>query len=111
MDDHRLSYHIRMAEFSGTLCSGDLLPTKATYALTSNKVKPQGTIDKEEALMRFTRKYFQSHQPATASSVAIGLHSVKTVKRISSMAAMRQRAYRKHGLFTNDLEKNEILVK
>lgn len=65
MDDHRLSYHIRMAEFSGTLCSGDLLPTKATYALTANKVKPQGTIDREEALMRFTRKYFQSHQPAT----------------------------------------------
>jgi len=65
MDDHRLSYHIRMAEFSGTLCSGDLLPFKATYALTANKVKSQGTIDRDEALMRFTRKYFQSRQPAT----------------------------------------------
>ena len=65
MDDHRLSYHIRMAEFTGILCSGDLLPTKATYALTANKVKFQGTIDKEEALVHFTRKYFQSHQPAT----------------------------------------------
>ena len=65
MDDHRLSYHIRMAEFSGILCSGDLLPTKATYALTANKVKAQGPIDKEEALERFTRKYFQSRQPAT----------------------------------------------
>ena len=39
MDDHRLSYHIRMAEMSGTLCSGELLPMKATYALTANKVK------------------------------------------------------------------------
>ena len=28
MDSHRLSYHIRMAEMSGTLCSGDLLPMK-----------------------------------------------------------------------------------
>ena len=65
MDDHRLSYHIRMAEMSGTLCSGDLLPMKATYALTADKVKPMGKIDREEALMRFTRKYFQSHQPAT----------------------------------------------
>ena len=65
MDDHRLSYHIRMAESSGTLCSGDLLPMKATYALTANKVKPTGKIDRDEALMRFTRKYFQSHQPAT----------------------------------------------
>ena len=65
MDDHRLSYHIRMAEFTGTLCSGDLLPMKATYALTANKVKSQGAIDRDEALMRFTRKYFQSRQPAT----------------------------------------------
>jgi hypothetical protein len=65
LDDHRLSYHIRMAELNGFLCSGDLLPTKATYALTANKVKHQGAIDREEALMRFTRKYFQSHQPAT----------------------------------------------
>ena len=66
MDDHRLSYHIRMAEFSGTLCSGDLLPTKATYALSTEKVglRP-AQIDRDEALMRFTRKYFQSHQPAT----------------------------------------------
>ncbi len=65
MDDHRLSYHIRMAEMSGTLCSGELLPMKATYALTANKVKPTAQLDKDEALMRFTRKYFQSRQPAT----------------------------------------------
>ena len=66
MDDHRLSYHIRMAEFSGTLCSGDLLPTKATYALSTEKVglRP-AQIDCDEALIRFTRKYFQSRQPAT----------------------------------------------
>ena len=65
LDDHRLSYHIRMAEMSGTLCSGELLPMKATYALTADKVKPMAKMDKDEALMRFTRKYFQSRQPAT----------------------------------------------
>ena len=66
MDDHRLSYHIRMAELSGTLCSGDLLPTKATYALSIEKIGPRpAQIDRDEALMRFTRKYFQSRQPAT----------------------------------------------
>jgi hypothetical protein len=66
MDDHRLSYHIRMAELSGILCSGNLLPTKATYALSTEKVglRP-AQIDRDEALMRFTLKYFQSHQPAT----------------------------------------------
>ena len=65
MDDHRLSYHIRMAELSGILCSGDLLSMKASYALTANKVKSNKKIDRDEALMRFTQKYFQSRQPAT----------------------------------------------
>lgn len=65
LDEHRLSYHIRMAEMSGAICSGELLPMKATYALTSNKVKPKAKIDFDEALMMFTRKYFQSRQPAT----------------------------------------------
>jgi hypothetical protein len=65
MDEHRLSYHIRMAEITGTLCSGELLPMKATYALTADKVKSSGKMDRDEALMLFARKYFQSHQPAT----------------------------------------------
>jgi len=65
MDEHRLSYHIRMGELSGTLCSGELLPMKATYALTADKVKPRRKIDRDEALMLLARKYFQSRQPAT----------------------------------------------
>ena len=64
MDDHRLSYHIRMAEYSGDLCSGDLLPMKASYALTADKVDSKVKIEPDEALLRFTRKYFQSRQPA-----------------------------------------------
>ena len=65
MDEHRLSYHIRMAELSGTLCSGDLMEMKATYALAADKVGPKTSMDRDGALMRFTRKYFQSRQPAT----------------------------------------------
>jgi hypothetical protein len=65
MDEHRLSYHIRYAELSGTLCSGDLLPMKATYALTADKVKSKIKLDRDEALMMLARKYFQSRQPAT----------------------------------------------
>ena len=65
LDDHRLSYHIRMAEFSGVLCSGDLLPMKATYALAADKVKSSVKMERDEALAHFTRKYFQSRQPAT----------------------------------------------
>ncbi len=90
MDDHRLSYHIRMTEMAGILCSGDLQPIKAstkreknqarldsaeckqvramlktTYALTADKVKSTVKMNKDEALAHFTRKYFQSRQPAT----------------------------------------------
>lgn len=65
MDDHRLSYHIRLAEISGTLCSGNLLPMKATYALTANKVPRKTAMSRDEALLLLTRKYFRSRQPAT----------------------------------------------
>ncbi len=65
MDEHRLSYHIRMAELSGTLCSGDLLPMKASYSLSVEKVKSSTKMDRDEALMLMARKYFQSRQPAT----------------------------------------------
>ena len=65
MDAHTLSFHIRMAEMTGTLCSGELLPMKATYALAVDRVTPAEKMDRDEALARFTRKYFQSHQPAS----------------------------------------------
>ena len=65
MDDHRLSYHVRMAEFSGTLCSGDLLPMKATYAFAEDKISKTAKMDRDEALMCLARSYFQSRQPAT----------------------------------------------
>jgi len=65
MDEHRLSYHLRMAELSGTLCSGELLPMKATYALSDQKVVPRTATSRDEALLLLTRKYFQSRQPAT----------------------------------------------
>lgn len=65
MDAHRLSYHIRLAELRGFLCSGDLLPMKATYSLALDKVKPASGLDGEEALALLARKYFQSHSPAT----------------------------------------------
>ena len=65
LDSHRLSYHIRLAEISGILCSGDLLPMKASYALTDNKVKNKSIFERDEALLMLTEKYFKSRQPAT----------------------------------------------
>lgn len=66
MDDHRLSYHIRMSELSGTLCSGELQPLKATYSLSESKLGAEPSpADMDESLALLARKYFRSHSPAT----------------------------------------------
>lgn len=65
MDDHRLSYHIRMAELDGVLCSGDLLPMKMSYCLSSDKMGHPKGYDREASLQTIARRYFQSHSPAT----------------------------------------------
>ena len=36
-----------------------------TYALTASKIKTEAITSREEMLRRITRKYFQSHSPAT----------------------------------------------
>jgi len=65
MDDHRLSYHIRLAELSGLLCSGVLHPQKRTLALTAERIPSFAPLPREEALALLARKYFRSHSPAT----------------------------------------------
>lgn len=65
MEEHRLSYHIRLAEYAGLLCSGDLFPLKHSYALASRKLPPRSPVPREEALALLSRKYFRSHGPAT----------------------------------------------
>jgi hypothetical protein len=65
MTEQRFSYHLRLAELSGLLCSGDLHPTKRTLALVSEKVRNPLVLNHEEALALLTRKYFRSHSPAT----------------------------------------------
>ena len=65
MDEHRLSYHIRLAEYSGLLCSGDLFPMKPSYALSADKLPKKNPISKEEALVKLAGTYFRSHGPAS----------------------------------------------
>ena len=65
MTEQRFSYHLRLAELSGLLCSGDIHPTKRTLALVSEKVRNPLVLNHEEALALLTRKYFRSHSPAT----------------------------------------------
>ena len=65
MDDHRLPYHIRLAEYSGLLCCGDLFPIKHSYALAADKLPQTPQITKEEALTKLAIIFFRSHGPAT----------------------------------------------
>lgn len=65
MDAHRLSYHIRLAELHGVLCSGSLTPMRATYALAEHKVRRREEMSRDAMLTLLCRKYFQSHSPAT----------------------------------------------
>ena len=70
MTDQRLSYHIRLAEYAGLLCSGDLTPLKRTCALVSAKLPDMRVLSREEALALLARKYFSSHGPATLEDFA-----------------------------------------
>ena len=75
MDDHRLSYHIRMAELSGTLCSGDLHPRKATYSLVRAKIGPEPVLpDRDDALALLARKPSRTSSggPGWESPTAVG---------------------------------------
>ena len=65
MDSHRLSYHLRLAELNGILCSGCLSPMRTTYSLVEDKVKCLHLPEYDEMLGMLARKYFQSHSPAT----------------------------------------------
>lgn len=84
IDKHRLSYHIRMAELSGILCSGDLHPMKATYSLSEEKIARREYITGDEALARLADKYFSSRSPATIEDFVwwTGLNKGECLKAI-----------------------------
>ena len=70
MVEQRFSYHLRLAEFSGLLCAGDLHSTKRTFRLVAEKVRNPLVLNREEALALLTLKYFRSHGPATVEDFA-----------------------------------------
>ena len=70
MVEQRFSYHLRLAEYSGLLCAGNLHPTKRTFSLVSEKVRNPLVLNREESLALLARKYFRSHGPATEEDFA-----------------------------------------
>jgi hypothetical protein len=61
----RFSYIIMHAELDGIICSGARRGKQFTYALLDERVPPTRTLERDEALAEFARRYFTSHGPAT----------------------------------------------
>ena len=58
--------HIMMrAELDGIVCSGARRGKQFTYALLDERAPEARTLDRDEALAEFARRYFTSHGPAT----------------------------------------------
>jgi len=53
------------AELDGVVCSGARRGKQFTYALLDERVPQTRTLDHDEALAEFARRYFTSHGPAT----------------------------------------------
>ena len=59
--------HVAMyAELEGVMCSGPRRGKEFTYALLAERAPGARSLPRDEALAVLTRRYFQSHGPATA---------------------------------------------
>lgn len=94
MDSHRLSYHIRMAELDGVLCSGDLQAMKMTYCLSADKMGSPTSYDREESIHTIARRYFQSHSPASLDDFVwwTGLSKSDCQKGVGSLGTALHRS-------------------
>jgi len=61
----RFTYIIMRAELDGIMCSGARRGKQFTYALLDERAPRARSLDRDEALVEFARRYFTSHGPAT----------------------------------------------
>jgi winged helix DNA-binding protein len=66
----RLGHLVMRAELDGLICSGARRGKQFTYALLEERVPPAAALDRDEALLELTRRYFATRSPATASDFA-----------------------------------------
>jgi len=60
-----LSYIIMQAELDAVICSGPRKGTQFTYMLLEERVPKSKILNREEATAELTKRFFQSHGPAT----------------------------------------------
>ena len=61
----RLAHIAGHAELTGLICSGPQRGRHSTYALVDERVPPAPARSREESVIELTRRYFESHGPAT----------------------------------------------
>ncbi len=66
----RFSLLLQRAQADGLICYGPRRGRQATFTLVDEWVPPGETLEREEALGEFARRYFLSHGPATVSDFA-----------------------------------------
>jgi hypothetical protein len=63
--DVHLVHLLMHAELAGRICSGPRRGKQFTYMLLDERVPPMPHLERDEALLNLTKRYFTSHGPAT----------------------------------------------
>ena len=66
----RLGHLMLRAELDALICSGARRGKQFTYALLEERVPPAPSLQRDEALLELTRRYFTARAPATANDFA-----------------------------------------
>jgi hypothetical protein len=66
----RLGHLMMQAELDGLICSGARRGKQFTYALLEERVPPAAPLDRDEALLELTKRYFATRSPATPHDFA-----------------------------------------
>lgn len=80
------------AECCSLICSGPKSDHRITYALVDNRLSAYTNRTQDEALTELTKRYFQSHGPATARDYAkwMSLPAAKVKEGIGSLGNLLQ---------------------
>jgi hypothetical protein len=66
----RLAHLLMRAELDGIACSGARRGKQFTYSLLEERIPSAPSMDRDEALLELTRRYFSTRGPATAQDFA-----------------------------------------
>ena len=85
--NQRMAHLMMRAELEGLICSGARRNKQFTYVLLDERAPPTAPLDRDEALLELTRRYFRTRSPATPQDFSwwSGL-SVSEAKRGIDMA-------------------------